>query len=120
VFLNLLRVFPRDVAGMSVALICHSMASFLPAVSTNRLLVYVVDVPSLFSFYAYCNVNLTRHLEKSGSGDRVPAWVWITLLFVGPVASSSAIEWYMRVIVGLSLLSFPLFMADSGVVESIR
>ncbi|KAF9075994.1 hypothetical protein BDP27DRAFT_1380610 [Rhodocollybia butyracea] len=77
VFLNLLRVFLRDVAGMSVALICHSMASFLPAVSTNRLLV---------------------HLEKSGLGDGVPAWVWITLLFVGPVASSSAIEWYMRVI----------------------
>ncbi|KAJ4482142.1 P-loop containing nucleoside triphosphate hydrolase protein [Lentinula aciculospora] len=77
VFFNILRVFSADIASMSVALICNATTAFIPAIATNRLLIY---------------------LETRESGNDMIPWFWILLLFVGPVLASSSMEWYMRVV----------------------
>ncbi|KIK69543.1 hypothetical protein GYMLUDRAFT_236056 [Collybiopsis luxurians FD-317 M1] len=77
-FFNLLRTFAKDISGMTIALLCHAMFSFLPTIATNQLLAYLEATPS--------------------GSDRVPPWFWISLLFIGPVGSSAAIEVYMRVV----------------------
>ncbi|KAJ3791300.1 P-loop containing nucleoside triphosphate hydrolase protein, partial [Lentinula aff. detonsa] len=77
IFFNIMRVFPGDMTIMSVALICNALAAFIPAIATNRLLVY---------------------LETRGSSNDMLPWFWISLLFFGPVLASSSMEWYMRVV----------------------
>ncbi|KAJ3895455.1 P-loop containing nucleoside triphosphate hydrolase protein [Lentinula edodes] len=77
IFFNIIRVFSWDMASMSIALICNATTAFVPAVSTNRLLVY---------------------LETRESGNDMLPWFWISLLFVGPVLASISVEWYMRIV----------------------
>ncbi|KAJ3842929.1 P-loop containing nucleoside triphosphate hydrolase protein [Lentinula raphanica] len=77
VFFNILRVFPGDMLSMSVALVCNAITAFIPAVATNRLLVY---------------------LETRDSGNDMLPWFWISLLLIGPITASSSMEWYMRVV----------------------
>ncbi|KAJ3822393.1 multidrug resistance-associated ABC transporter [Lentinula raphanica] len=77
VFFNILRVFPGDMLSMSVALVCNAITAFIPAVATNRLLVY---------------------LETRDSGNDMLPWSWISLLLIGPITASSSMEWYMRVV----------------------
>ncbi|KAJ3921365.1 hypothetical protein F5877DRAFT_65024 [Lentinula edodes] len=77
IFFNIIHVFSGDMASMSIALICNATTAFVPAVSTNRLLVY---------------------LETRESGNDMLPWFWISLLFVGPVLASISVEWYMRIV----------------------
>ncbi|KAE9400429.1 P-loop containing nucleoside triphosphate hydrolase protein [Gymnopus androsaceus JB14] len=77
VFFNLLRVFPYEILSMSIALMFNATTTFIPAVATNRLL---------------------SNLETKKSESGLPPWFWIALLFIGPVLTSSSIEWYMRVV----------------------
>ncbi|KAJ3815366.1 P-loop containing nucleoside triphosphate hydrolase protein [Lentinula aff. lateritia] len=77
IFFSIIRVFLGDMASMSIALICNATTAFVPAISTNRLLVY---------------------LETRESGNDMLPWFWISLLFVGPVLASISVEWYMRIV----------------------
>ncbi|KAJ4491368.1 P-loop containing nucleoside triphosphate hydrolase protein [Lentinula edodes] len=77
IFFNIIRVFLGDIATMTIALVCNATTAFVPAISTNRLLVY---------------------LETRESGNDMLPWFWISLLFVGPVLASISMEWYMRII----------------------
>ncbi|KAJ3910566.1 P-loop containing nucleoside triphosphate hydrolase protein [Lentinula edodes] len=77
IFFNIIRVFSRDIASMSIALVCNATTAFVPTISTNRLLVY---------------------LETRESGNDMLPWFWISLLFVGPVLASISMEWYMRIV----------------------
>ncbi|KAJ4468972.1 P-loop containing nucleoside triphosphate hydrolase protein [Lentinula lateritia] len=77
IFFSIIRVFLGDMASMSIALVCNATTAFVPAISTNRLLVY---------------------LETRESGNDMLPWFWISLLFVGPVLASISVEWYMRIV----------------------
>ena len=59
---------------MALALAINSFSTFAPPVAVNRLLAYV---------------------ETDGQDALVSPWVWISILFVGPVITSLSFQWYV-------------------------
>ncbi|KAF9029722.1 hypothetical protein BDZ89DRAFT_1065204 [Hymenopellis radicata] len=71
---GLMRVFRKDYIVMFIMSVINVLFTFAAPVGLNRLLAYI---------------------ETGGEGATVRPWVWICGLFVGPMAASISIQWYI-------------------------
>lgn len=44
------------------------------------------------------------YLEHGGEGTIVRPWAWILLLFLGPAATTLALQWYIYIVVSSGLV----------------
>jgi hypothetical protein len=86
---HITRLFVADdtVSGkhyliLALMLTIRCCAGFLTPVTINRLLAFV---------------------ETKGEGALVKPWVWVILMFAGPVVGSIAMQYYIFITVGLFL-----------------
>ncbi len=69
-----MRIFRKDYFVLFIMIVLHVLFTFAAPVCLNRLLAYI---------------------ETGGEGATVRPWVWICGLFVGPMATSMSIQWYI-------------------------
>ncbi|KAJ7690181.1 hypothetical protein B0H17DRAFT_1331449 [Mycena rosella] len=75
IFFGLMRVFYREFIVLAVLMVFRVLATFSSPIAMNRLLQYI---------------------EKQGEGgDNVRSWVWILLIFLGPVLGSIGHQYYI-------------------------
>ncbi|SJL07707.1 uncharacterized protein ARMOST_11057 [Armillaria ostoyae] len=73
-FFGLMRVFAWDYVAMVAVMIVQLSAEFAAPIGINRLLHY---------------------LETGGKDSLYRPWLWIVWLFVGPITTSIAFDWYI-------------------------
>ncbi|KAK0238173.1 hypothetical protein EDD85DRAFT_833297 [Armillaria nabsnona] len=73
-FFGLMRVFAWDYVAMVIIMIVQLSAEFAAPIGINRLLHY---------------------LETGGKDCVYRPWLWIVWLFVGPITTSIAFDWYL-------------------------
>ncbi|KAK0480768.1 hypothetical protein IW261DRAFT_1474488 [Armillaria novae-zelandiae] len=73
-FFGLMQVFAWDYVAMVVIMIVQLCAEFAAPIGINRLLHY---------------------LETGGKDSLYRPWLWIVWLFVGPITTSIAFDWYI-------------------------
>ncbi|KAJ7275444.1 hypothetical protein B0H12DRAFT_1199540 [Mycena haematopus] len=73
-FFGLMRTFRLEYMSMTVSVILIACSNFASPIGINRLLDY---------------------LEKPGEEPAVKPWFWIIWLFLGPMMSSTALQWYI-------------------------
>ncbi|KAK0203772.1 hypothetical protein DFS33DRAFT_1431870 [Desarmillaria ectypa] len=73
-FFGLMRVFAWDYVALVAVMIVQLSAEFAAPIGINRLLHY---------------------LETGGKDSLYRPWLWIVWLFVGPITSSIAFDWYI-------------------------
>ncbi|KDQ56810.1 hypothetical protein JAAARDRAFT_131890 [Jaapia argillacea MUCL 33604] len=78
-FWGLMRVFYREYLTLSALIVFKVFAGIAAPIGINRLLTY---------------------LQYGGEGAVVRPWVWIAWLFLGPVLSSLAFQWYIFINTG--------------------
>ncbi|KZS93246.1 P-loop containing nucleoside triphosphate hydrolase protein [Sistotremastrum niveocremeum HHB9708] len=78
-FFSLMRVFWKEYIQLFIWITIKVLSQFAPPLAINRLL---------------------DSMEKKGDGVLVRPWIWILLLFLGPVVGSISMQWYIFVATG--------------------
>ncbi|KAI5886386.1 P-loop containing nucleoside triphosphate hydrolase protein [Schizophyllum commune H4-8] len=78
IFFALTKVFRWQYATLVLSLVVQVFTSFAAPLALNRILNY---------------------LEHGAVGTSVRPWFWVCLLFVGPLISSIALQWYIHLVI---------------------
>lgn len=100
IFLALAKVFRWEYATLVLSLVVQVFASFAAPLAINRILKYVRSILSI----RYRSINVS-YIEHGAVGMSVRPWFWVCLLFVGPMISSVALQWYIHLVVRILVLS---------------
>ncbi|KAJ7758122.1 hypothetical protein DFH07DRAFT_818757 [Mycena maculata] len=96
IFFGLMRVFRREFTILAGLLVFRVVTNYASPVAMNRLLQYI---------------------ETDGQGAVVRPWVWIAMIFLGPVCGSLGFQWYIfintRSLVRLEAIITQLVFAHS-------
>ncbi|EGO28521.1 hypothetical protein SERLADRAFT_354415 [Serpula lacrymans var. lacrymans S7.9] len=76
IFFGFVRIYRGEYIIMASTVIIEVIATLVSPIAVNRLLSY---------------------LESGGEGAVVRPWVWICLLFLGPLVTSLAMDWYLYI-----------------------
>jgi hypothetical protein len=87
---------------LTACIILHVAANFAAPVGINRVLRWVTC--HFFDIFSIKGCVLCSYLEPGGHEVVIRPWFWILWLFIGPVAGTLSIQWY--IFIAVSPLSY--------------